>query len=63
MNENGLEWEIDTDNSINLIKIKMENSVKHIDWHVKGDYLVSVSPDSQKKNEIVWVHSIQKAVS
>jgi len=46
MNENGLEWEIDTDNSINLIKIKMENSVKHIDWHVKGDYLVSVSPDS-----------------
>jgi len=62
MNQHGLDWKIETD-TINVIRIKMENSVKHIDWHVKGDYMVTVSPDSQKKNEIVWVHSIQKGVS
>jgi hypothetical protein len=62
MGSHGLEWTVEI-GEVNVIRVKMENSVKHIDWHIKGDYLVTVSPDSAKKNEVVWVHSIQKGVS
>lgn len=34
-----------------------------MDWHVKSDYLLSVSPTSAKKNEVVWVHSVSKGQS
>ena len=43
--------------------IELKNNVKHIDWHTRGDYILTVCPDSSKKNEVVWIHCISKGQS
>lgn len=58
----GLDWKFNPKDEIAL-SITLPASVHQLDWHIKSDYLLSVSPTSAKKNEVVWVHSLSKGQS
>jgi ribosome biogenesis protein ERB1 len=45
------------------LKITFEFPVKGITFHHKGDYFATISPNTQKNNEQVYVHSLSKAAS
>lgn len=45
------------------IHIQMNYLIKFLTFHIKGDYLATVSPLAEKKNEEVTVHSLSKGVS
>lgn len=45
------------------IQIQLNDQVKSIHFHVKGDYLASVAPMATKKNQQVLVHSFSKGAT
>lgn len=44
-------------------RITMADPIKNINFHIKGDYLVSVCPNAQKKTDQIYVHCISKGLS
>lgn len=45
------------------VKITMADTIKNLNFHIKGDYLVSVCPNAQKKTDQIYVHCISKGLS
>eukprot|EP01017_Pseudomicrothorax_dubius_P036383 TRINITY_DN5201_c0_g1_i15.p1 TRINITY_DN5201_c0_g1~~TRINITY_DN5201_c0_g1_i15.p1 ORF type:complete len:523 (+),score=136.10 TRINITY_DN5201_c0_g1_i15:1394-2962(+) len=45
------------------VSLNFEFNVRSVTFHHKGDYFATVSPNTQKNNEQVYVHSLSKAAS